>query len=170
VSESSPVAIIISFARRGEDEAIRRAVAQVREALPGARLAALGTAVSAPVLRSLGIDDVMVLGGERATRDVLCEAKARGPRSAAITYSGPGTGGHLKLELLALSLPVSRIHRIVPDEAVRTVSRARLALDAAGKVAETGACLMVAGLACGTAWMWLRLAQLLPGGGRARRT
>jgi len=170
VSEGIPVAIILSFARRGEDEAVRQAVARVREELPDARLAALGTPVSAPVFRSLGIDDVMVLGGERATRDVLREVKARGPRSAAITYSGPGTGGHLKLEILALSLPVSRIHRIVSGEAVRTASRARLALAVAGKIAQAGACLLVAGLACGIAWVWLRLAQLLLGDSRARRT
>ena len=170
MSKSSSVAIILSFARQGEDDAICQAVDWVREEFPDAHLAAFGTPVSAPVFLSLGIGDVMVLGGERGTRDVLREAKARRPRVAAIIYSGPGTGGHLKLEMLALSVPARHIYRVVPGEAVCTASRARLALAVVGKILQTGPCLIVAGLACGVAWVWLRLAQLLTGDGRARRT
>jgi len=170
MNDGGSVAIILSFARHGEDETIRQAIERVREGSPGAHLAAFGTSVSAPVFRSLGIEDVMVLGGERGTRDILREAKARQPRVAAIVYSGPGTGGHLKLETLALSVPVRRIYRVVPNEAVRAVSRSRLALAVSGKFAQTGACLVAGGLACGVAWVWLRLAQLLTGDGRARRT
>jgi hypothetical protein len=170
MNDGGSVAIILSFARHGEDEAIRQAVDRVRADSPGVHLAALGTPVSAPVLRKLGIEDVMVLGGERATRGVLLEAKARRPRVAAVVYSGPGTGGHLKLEALALSLPVRRIYRVVPGETVREASRPRLALAVIGKFAQTGVCLAVAGLACGVAWVWLGIAQLLTGDCRARRS
>lgn len=169
MSGRGSIAVIISFARRGEEAAIRQAIEHVTRDSPGVQLAAFGTPVSAPVLHSLGIEDVMVLGGAQGAREALRAARARRPELAVVVYSGPGTGGHLKLEALALSLPSARLRRFVPGEMYRMVTRPGLALAVAGKLVQAACCLIAGGLVCSAAWIWLRLAQLLRGGRRARR-
>ena len=88
--------LVLSFARRGEEEMVRRAVGHLTSEFPGAHVAAVGTPVSAPVLRELGLSEVIVYGGEHGARGVIREVRRRAPGTAAVVYGGPMLSGHLK--------------------------------------------------------------------------
>ncbi len=77
MSERAPVAMVLTFARRGEEEAIAEALAWLRREFPRARVAAVGTPVSAPTLRGLGVDEVIEFGGGRGAKATIAEARAR---------------------------------------------------------------------------------------------
>jgi len=164
-----PTALLLTFAREGEEEAIRSAREALAQVVPGARVAAIGTPVSAPVLRGLGIAEVLVYGGERSAGQVLAEARAWRPAAAAIVYRGLDPAGHLKLELLALGVGARRTYRFMLDRAMEPVGRAGLLLSVLGKLAQAWLCVCAGGLVCGSALLWLRLRQVLAGGHSARR-
>ena len=161
--------LLLTFARRGEEEAIRQAMAALREAAPDAVIVAVGTPVSGPVLEHLGVDELIIYGDGRGARSVVREARARRPAAAAVVYWGPGFAGHLKLELLALLSGPPRVLRLAPETPVRAVGRSRLALSVLAKVVTAIALTAAGALVCGTALVCLRLRQALAGGHRAPR-
>ena len=162
-------ALLLTFARRGEEEAIREAMGTLRQALPAARIEAIGTPVSAPVLRALGVAEVIVYGEGQGAREIVRQARARKPELVGIVYWGPGLSGHLKLEGLALLSRAGRIYRFVPGARARQIGRFRLAFSVCGKVARALACAAAAGMMCAVALCCLRLRQMLAGGHRAGR-
>ncbi|UCC68033.1 MAG: hypothetical protein JSV79_13135 [Armatimonadota bacterium] len=162
-------AVLLTFARRGEEEAIREALRHLRSELPGRQVAAVGTLVSAPVLRELGAEEVIVYGGGAGARAVVRELRGRAPAAVGIVYGGPGFSGHLKLELVALASAAGRIYQFLEDTRARRVGRGRLLASVCGKLARVPLCLAVGAAACGTALCWLRLRQLMAGGKRAGR-
>ena len=166
---SSTTGILLTFARRGEEEAIRQALSALREALPGADVVAIGTPVSAPVLESLGVDDIIIYGDGRGARSVLREARARRPAAAAVVYWGPGFSAHLKLEALALLCRPPRVLRLAPEAPVSAIGRPRLVLSVIGKTLAAGALASAGAALCGAALICLRLRQALAGGHRAPR-
>lgn len=163
-------ALLLTFARRGEEEAIREALRGLREKLPGAEVAAVGTPVSAPVLAALGVEDVIVYGEGRGAQGVVREARRRGPRAAGIVYGGPGFAAHLKLDLIALGSGAKVVYRFVPEGQAEAVGRLGLLWSVAGKMLRVGACLVAGGAMCGAALCWLRLRQMTAGGRGASRT
>jgi hypothetical protein len=164
----SDAALLLTFARRGEEEAIRRAAATLRQSVTQSDLVAVGTPVSAPVLRGLGIPEVLVLGEDGAARAVVAALRRRRPRTAAIVYCGPRFGGHLKLEALALLSGARQVVRVLPDGEAR-LGRFRLALIVAAKSVQAVCCLAAGGAVVTAAWAWLRVAQGRRGGRRADR-
>ncbi|HUU55450.1 MAG TPA: hypothetical protein VMY87_11080 [Armatimonadota bacterium] len=162
-------ALLLTFARRGEEEAIRQALAALREAAPGADIVAIGTPVSTPVLKNLGVDDIITYGDGRGARSVVREARGRRPAAAAVVYWGPGFSAHLKLELLALLCGPPRVLRLAPEALVSAIGRPRLALSVIGKTLAAGALALAGAALCGTALICLRLRQILAGGHRAPR-
>ena len=161
--------LLLTFARRGEEEAIRQAVTALREAVPGADVVAIGTPVSAPALDNLGMDDVIIYGDGRGARSVVREARGRRPAAAAVVYWGPGFSAHLKLELLAIFCGPRRVLRLAPDTPVSAIGRPRLALSVIGKTLAAGALALAGAALCGVALICLRLRQALAGGHRAPR-
>ena len=156
MNESRPCVLLLTFARRGEEEAIREGMAAVREDLPGAEFVALGTAVSAPVMRGLGLEDIILVGEGRGTQAVMREVRARAPRGTLVVYSGPGLAGHWKLELLALASGARRAYRWVPGGPMVVCGRLALAGSVVWKAGLAAVCLAVGGLVCGAAWLRLR--------------
>jgi hypothetical protein len=139
MSTPSLTVLLLTFARRGEDAAIRRAITALLERVPGARVIAVGTPVSAPILRDLGIADILVYGDGKSARQVVEEAQLFMPGIAAIVYDHPRFAAHLKLEALALALGVRTVLRFPPpipesqDPRPEAISRLRLALTVAAK-------------------------------------
>ncbi|MCJ7750110.1 MAG: hypothetical protein MUQ65_03295 [Armatimonadetes bacterium] len=163
-------ALVLTFARRGEEEAIRQAMAALHETAPGADVVAIGTPVSAPILENLGVDDIIIYGNGRGARSVVREARGRRPAAAAaIVYWGPGFCAHLKLELLALLCRPPRLLRLAPEAPVSAIGRPRLALSVLGKILAAGALALAGASLCGAAFICLRLRQTLAGGHRAPR-
>jgi len=162
-------ALLLTFARRGEEEAIRQAMAALREAAPGADVVAIGTPVSRPVLEDLGVDDIIIYGDGRGARSVVREARGRRPAAAAVVYWGPGFSAHLKLELLALLCRPPRVLRLAPEAPVSAIGRPRLALSVLGKILAAGALALAGAALSGAAFICLRLRQALAGGHRAPR-
>jgi hypothetical protein len=160
--------LLLTFARRGEEEAIRRAVTLLRPAGAETDLVAVGTPVSAPLLRGLGVPEVLVFGEDGSARALLAALRRRRPRTAAIVYCGPRFGGHLKLEALALLSGARQVVRVLPEGEAR-LGRSRLALTVAAKAAQAAGCLGVGAAVTGLAWLWLRAAQGRRGGRRASR-
>jgi hypothetical protein len=113
---SAPLAnlLLLTFARRGEEATIRHARAVLSERYPSARLIAIGTAVSAPVLCELGISDILIFGNGKSARQVIEEAQLFMPEVAAIIYDDPRFTAHLKLEALALAIGARTVFRFPP--------------------------------------------------------
>ena len=74
--------LLLSFARREEEDAIRRAVNLLRAELPGAEITAVGTPVSAPMLSALSAERVIIYGGGRSARDAVEELRRCRPSLA----------------------------------------------------------------------------------------
>lgn len=163
MSESRPCVLLLTFARRGEEEAIMEGMAAVRQDLPGAEFVALGTAVSAPVIRGLGLEDILLIGEGRASQEVMREVWARAPKGALIVYSGPGLAGHWKLELAALASGARWTYRWMPGGPMVMSGPLALAGSVVWKAGLAAVCLAVGGLVCGVAW--LRLSGGRPGSG-----
>jgi len=161
--------LLLTFARREEEDAIRRAVNLLRAELPGAEIAAVGTPVSAPMLSALGAERVIIYGGGRRVQDVAEELRRCRPSAAAIVYGWPGVSGHLKLELLALLSRARRIYRFPPDGAAGVTGRLGILCSTWAKASASLLCFVAGGLMCVTAFCFLRTSQLLVGGQRAGR-
>jgi hypothetical protein len=165
---ASETVMVITFARRGEDNTIRVAIQLLAGEFPGAHVIALATPVSAPVLRGLGIEDCLLLEPGRSPTWVLREAARRRPKAAAIVYSGSAKA-HLKLEAAALLCGARRIVRCVAGEWWDVIGRLRLFWIVAGKSLLALGCLVAGAKISGIAWCCLRIAQMAGGGKRARR-
>ena len=139
-------ALLLTFARRGEEEMIRQALAALREAAPSAEVVAVGTPVSGPVLRNLDVDDVITFGEGRGARSLFREARGRRPAVAAVVYWGPGFSGHLKLDALAFLCGPRCVLRLTPESPVSSIGRPRLAFSILGKTLAAAA-LTLAGAA-----------------------
>ena len=166
---SERIALLLTFARRGEDGEVERALNHLRGPAaggPGAHVAALGTPVSEPVLRQLGVEDLILYGGGKGARAAVREARALRPGTAAILYCGPGFAAHLKLEAFALLSGAGKLHLLSPGLPVKTIGRLRLAWSVSVKALATGVHLLVGALICGVAFACLRLSQMLAGGRR----
>jgi len=136
MSGPSHTVLLLTFARRGEEAAIQNALTALAERVPGARVIAVGTPVSAPVLRALGIADILVYGDGKSARQVIEEAQLFMPEVAAIIYDHPRFAAHLKLEALALAIGVRTILRFLPSPPLprpETIGRFRLALSVMAK-------------------------------------
>jgi len=164
---AGPSAVLLTFARRGEDDAMVAAVGLLRQIAPS--VVAIGTPVSARVMERLDLAQITILGKGAPLRGVLREVRRRRPRAAAVVYSGPGLDGHLKLEGLALLTGAPRILRVRPTHPVQSVDRLRLGLIVWAKLVQAAGCLVAGAATCGVAWGWLRLAQRFAGGDRAGR-
>jgi hypothetical protein len=168
VNAQGPTILLLTFARQGEEGAIRGALAWLSQQAPGAEFVAVGTPVSAPVLNRLGLTDVIIFGDGASTRQVVGEARARRPKITAIVYGGPGSSAHLKLELVALGAAAPVTYRFVPDTPPRPIGRWALLASVATKALSAAGRLVAGCVVCGIAFCWLRLAQLLTGGQHAR--
>lgn len=162
-------ALLLTFARRGEEEAIREALTGLRQRLPDADVFAVGTSVSAPTLRTVGIDTIVTYGDGRGIRAVVRDARSRRPAAAAVVYWDSGSAGHLKLEALALLSGASTIYRFVPGAGSKAVGRLRLACSVAVKCIASIACLTAGAAMCALALVCLRGAEIFSGGRRAHR-
>ena len=169
MSAGGRTALLLTFARRGEEELAKRAARDLGEKLPGATVTAVGTPVSAPVLREVGVGEIIIYGNGRGARTVIREARARRPAAAAIVYWSPNFAGHLKLEILALLAGARRVYRFVPDGDPKQAGRVCLAWSVLLKTLQAGLRLVAAELMCGAAWCWLRLQQARVGGNRESR-
>ncbi len=162
-------ALLLTFARRGEEGVIREAMAALRSRAGSGRVSAVGTEASAQALREAGADDVIVYGERQGARAVVREVRSRRPVGASIVYGGPGFSGHLKLELVALASGAGRICRCRPETSPQVVGRARLLGSVCAKALGVMARLGVGVGVCAVALCWLRLRQVMAGGGRAGR-
>jgi hypothetical protein len=115
MSDPTRNVLLLTFARRGEERAIQRAISALAEVAPGAQVIAVGTPVSAPVLRDLGIATILVYGDGKSARQVIEEAQLFMPEAAAIVYDNPRFRAHLKLEALALLIRVRTVLRCPPS-------------------------------------------------------
>lgn len=158
--EHSPM-LIVTFARRGEEEAVVKAVTLAREL--GRQPVAVGTPVSRPVLQAAGVEDIITYGEGRGGRSVVREMRARRVQEAAIVYWGPGYGGHLKLELLALASGARVVHRIALAGESDRVGRGALLRSVVWKTARAMLAVAAGGLICGIALLFLRAGQLTGG-------
>jgi len=114
MSEPTRNVLLLTFARRGEERAIQRAISALAEVAPGAQVIAVGTPVSAPILRDLGIAVILVYGDGKPARQVIEEAQLFMPQTVAIVYDNPRFCAHLKLEALALLIGVRAVLRCPP--------------------------------------------------------
>jgi hypothetical protein len=162
-------ALLLTFARRGEEEAILRAMEVALAQLPGARLVAIGTPVSAPVLRELGLTEVLVYGEGQAAKEVVGRARRIAPEVAVIVYDESAFRGHLKLEGLAWATRAGRVLRCPPEGDVRSIGRPALAVVVLGKSLWMGIRTAGAALGLAVAYLVLSLAQHFPGGRGAGR-
>jgi hypothetical protein len=166
--ELGPVGLLLTFARRGEEETITRAITLLREECVS-HVAAVGTEISIPMLESLGVDSIIPFGAESGRGAVLHELRLRHSVCAAIVYFDASHRGHLKLEMLALLSGARRVFRIAPEGAVTRLGRGQLlALICVKSLATIGVLCGAAGV-CGIAYCWLRLRQLLTRGCHADR-
>ena len=161
--------LLLTFARRGEEAAVREAVHALAGEFPEARIAAVGTPASADTLLSSGVEELILFGDGSGVRGVIGAARSLRAVGTMIVYGGPGRSGHLKLEALALLANGGRLFRYLPDGRPIPVGRTALFCSAAVKLVRAGLCLMVGAIACGLAFPCLRAAQVLAGGPRARR-
>ena len=161
--------LLVTFARRGEEQAIRDALVELERGFPEAGVFAVATPDSAPVLKSVWVGDLIVYDARRPARRVLREVAARRPKAAAIVYASGAPEAHLKLEVVALGSGARAIDRCLAQGRVQVVGRLRLFGSVICKAALAGVHLLVAAGMCGLAFWWLRVAQLLAGGRRASR-
>jgi len=138
MSHSPERVLLLTFARRGEEQAIERARRLLLAQYPGCRILAIGTPTSAPVLRAMGVDELIIFRSGQSKRQVLREAARRRPKVAAIVYSG-STEGHLKLEVAALGSGAKRVCRCLSDDNPEVVGRLRLFWSVAVKAVRAGA-------------------------------
>ncbi len=165
---ASQTALLLTFARRGEDDPIRQAIATLEE--QGAtEIIAVGTPVSVPVLRVMGIGDVVLYGDGQSARAAVCDLRGRRPRLAAIVYWDSTFSAHLKLEGLALLTGVKHVLRVAPDSQTVTISRFRLAWIVFLKCLLAYVCTTTAAAICGIAFLCLRARQVIVGGSNAGR-
>jgi hypothetical protein len=159
--------LLLTFARRGEDAAIRQAVSRLR-ADGATSVIAVGTPVSSPALSLLGVDDIAVYGDGRRAWAVICDLRRRRPAMAAVVYSDAGCAGHLKLEALALLSGATRVQRIAPAGG-SAIGRASLAAVVLAKGLCACGCAVVGAAICTVALVCLTLRQMAAGGSRASR-
>lgn len=165
-----PTLLLLTFARQGEETAIRQALESLAREYPGGRWAAVGTPASAPVVRGLGVEEVLTFGEGLSACQLIRRARAHRPQAVVVIYSGPGFRAHLKLELLALAAGPGRVYRSLAGGPARPTARCTFVVSVAAKLLWAAVC-AAAGLAiCGIAFCYLRFSQLLAGGPRARRT
>jgi hypothetical protein len=169
VSEGRHTALLLTFARRGEEEAIREAIAVLREAMPGGSVEAIGTPASTPLLRACGVDEIIPYGEGAAAFDVIRRVRARRFGAALVLYSGPRLSGHLKLETVALAVGADRTYGMTAGEAARQISRTRVTWSVAAKMAQAALRVLAAAALCAVAFSCLRLTQMLAGRRRAGR-
>jgi len=159
---------LLTFARRGEEAAIREAFAALTERHPGAQVHAVGTPVSEPVLRQLGLERVLIYQRGKHPGRMLEEAQLCMPEAVAIVYGGEDFRGHLKLEYLALRIGAHQILRCREGQPAVRLSRGRLAGVVLGKT-----CHLALRVALGMAVALVVCAALCligrGGGSRARR-
>jgi len=153
--------LILTFARRGEEDAVGRAVSLSHEL--GRQPAAVGTGTSTPSLTAAGVEDIIAYGEGSGARSVVRELRARRAEEAAVVYWGPGYGGHLKLELLALASGARVVHRILREGKGDRVGRGALFRSVVWKSARATLTVAASGLLCGTAWLFLQASQLVGG-------
>jgi hypothetical protein len=168
VSEKAPAGLLLTFARRGEDDAILQAIARLREH-GAAEVAAVGTPASAPALRELGVGDIILYGEGHGARAVIGKLRRRRPRTAAIVYWDSGFAGHLKLEALALLTGAKHVLRVAPNSQTVTIGRFRLAWIVFLKCLLACVCTTTAAAICGIAFLCLRARQVIVGGSNAGR-
>jgi hypothetical protein len=168
VSERAPAGLLLTFARRGEDDAILQAIARLREHGVN-EIASVGTPVSAPALRELGVGDIIPYGEGHGAQAVIGELRRRRPRMAAIVYWDSGFAGHLKLEMLALLSGARHVWRVAADAPAETIGRAELAWIVLLKGLRACGCSLAGAAICGAAFLCLRTRQLLAGGSGASR-
>ncbi len=168
-AENPERVLLLTFARRGEEDVIRGARAALQEAHPGATAFAVATTESEPALRAAGISELVTLDGSRSASAVLREVAARRPTAVAVVYSDSAWQGHLKLEIVALWSRARAIYRCGPDGSRQAMTRASLWASVAVKGLQAALRLGAGALAAGTAFCWLRTAQALSGGNRADR-
>ncbi len=162
-------AVLLTFARRGEEEAIREALAGLRHEMPEADVFAVGTSVSAPTLRTIGISAIVTYGDGRGLRAVVRDARSRRPAAALVVYWDTGAAGHLKLEALALLSGASITYRFVPGAGSKAVGRLRLACSVAVKCVASMAYVTAGAAMCAIALVCLRGTEIFSGGKRAHR-
>jgi hypothetical protein len=168
--KSGASVLLLTFARRGEEQAIRDALAHMRSEIPDADVFAVGTPVSAPLLQEAGVESVIIYGAGRGARAVVRESRSRRPKAAAIIYWEPRLAGHLKLEALALLAGARVTHRFPPGSDARPVGRLGLMSSVASKSAKSLLCAAAGAALCGIAFACLLVSQTLAGGSRARRS
>lgn len=160
--------LLLTFARRGEEAAIRQAVTRLR-ADGATSVIAVGTPVSASALSALGLDGLILYGDGRRAWGVLREMRSRRPAMAAVLYSDSGYGGHLKLEALALLSGARRVQRIAPAGS-SVIGRASLAAVVLAKGLCACGCVLAGTAICTMAFVCLALRQMAAGGSRASRS
>src|SRR5574340_1199354 len=138
MSEPAGNVLLLTFARRGEEAALRRALIRLYARYPSARVIAIGTPATEPVLKDFGVEHVLVHGAGQPARRVIEEAQLCMPEAAAVVYDNPRFGGHLKLEALAFLVGPRTILRCPPEGEPVTVRRLRLAFTVAGKTLSLG--------------------------------
>ena len=162
--------LLLTFARRGEESAIREALALLHHNFPEREVFAVATPASAPALQHLGVSNLVLLSSTQPARRVLAEVAGRRPDAAAIIYSSPRPEGHLKLELVALRSGAPITYRCLSENPPELVGRVRLFGSVLWKAILTVAHCAAAAPVSLIAFCWLRVAQLLAGGRRASRT
>jgi hypothetical protein len=85
-----------------------------------------------------------------------------------VVYWGPGHGGHLKLELLALASGARVIHRLVMEASDDRVGRGAIVRSVVWKTVRAMLVVAAGAVICGLALACLRLSQLLGGRGASR--
>lgn len=159
--------LLLTFARRGEDDAIRQALGRLR--VEGAvSVISVGTPVSAPVLSELGCDEVIIYGDGRNARAAITDLRRRRLAMAALIYSDASYAGHLKLEVLALLSGAGWVQRIAPG-ASSAISRFSLAASVLAKGLSACALAVIGTVICTAAFVCLTLRQTAAGGRRAHR-
>jgi len=161
--------LLLTFARRGEEQAIRDALVALEHGFPAASVFAVATPASAPVLKSVWVGDLILHDSPGSARRVLREVAARKPKAAAIVYAGAAPEAHLKLETLALRSGAPAVYRCLSGDRVQVIGRLRLCGSVVCKAVFACARLTAAAGMCCVAFSWLRVAQLLAGGRRASR-
>jgi hypothetical protein len=163
--------LLLTFARRGEEQAIREALVALEHGFPAASVFAVATLASAPVLKSVWVGDLILYDSPGSARQVLRAVAARKPRAAAIVYAGVAPEAHLKLEMLALRSGAPAVYRCLSGERIQVIGRLRLCGSVVCKAVFACARLAAAAGMCCVAFAWLRVAQLGGGGhGNARPT
>lgn len=165
--ELGPIGLLLTFARRGEEEVIGAAIARLREG-GASHIVAVGTEISAPVLQGFAVDEIIPYGEGQGVRAVIRELRRRHSVSVAIVYLDAGWGGHLKLELLALVGGARSVLCLAPGR-VKAIPRWRLLGRTCRKTLGAVAILSLATALCGLACCWLWLRQVFAGGTNARR-